>query len=652
MCGIAGIVSAHREAERWISRMLAVQAHRGPDGSGIWRDKSAPGGLQVVLGHRRLSILDLSDAGAQPMVDCTGHFVLTYNGEIYNYLEIRDELRKRGVGFRSNTDTEVLLEAYKHWGAACLERFNGMFAFALYDRLRGVVFCARDRYGEKPFLFHQGPGGFVFASEYKALLQCPEIGLAVDEERLVTSAYRISYGLDSDRQTVFSAVQQLLPSEALELDISSGQTRIWRYWQIEPKPLRQVSDEREVFGEFRELLTDAVRLRMRSDVPVGSCLSGGMDSTAIVCIARQLLGRDSDYHTFTGRFPGTHADEWSYASQVVEQTGVTSHIVEPGVARFMEELPEFIWHNELPVGNSSQVAQWCVFELAKRQGITVLLDGQGADEGLGGYDGYFRAYVKAMREMGETEQLARELPLIRARYPSALVPSARALRDRLPLGARHWASRRFGMGGSFLFGLRLDLARKVQEEVELVCKPGFNALSSTLEQNSFGRFLTTLLRYGDRNSMAHSREVRLPFCDHRIAEFVHGLPPRLLMGDAQNKRLLRESMRGILPEGVRTRWAKQGFVPPQELWFENPRFMQLVRDTLHSDAFRQNPVWQHNWWERALDRLEAGERALARTVWRPFIQTCWRQHFVGELARMRARTEAALPESVLDSPSQ
>jgi len=333
------------------------------------------------------------------------------------------------------------------------------------------------------------------------------------------------------------------------------------------------------------------------------------------------------------------------AKIAVEQTGVTSHIVEPGSERFMTDLPAFIWHNELPVGSSSQFAQWCVFELAKQHGITVLLDGQGADEGLGGYDGYFHAYIEALREAGDTDRLARELPLMRQRYPAPFAPTTRSWRDRLPLTARHWLSQHLNKGTSRLFGLRPDMARRASRRAEMHRKAGFNPLANTLEQNSFGRFLTTLLRYGDRNSMAHSREVRLPFCDHRIAESVHRLPPHLLMGEAQNKRLLRESMRGIVPEGVRTRWTKQGFVPPQALWFRNPGFMELVRDTLRSDAFRRNPYWRHTWWDKALDRLEAGEKGLAGAIWQPFIQTCWRQHFVGELARGRQQTTATWVEA-------
>lgn len=616
--------------------MLGVQAHRGPDGQGIWSSESNDV-ASVCLGHRRLSILDLSEAGHQPMLDASGRFVLTYNGEIYNYLEVRAELASMGVVFRSHSDTEVLLEAYKHWGVDCLQRFNGMFAFALYDSVRGVLFCARDRYGEKPFLFGFGKGFFAFASEYKALLQHPGLSLDFDEWRLVQAAYNPSTGLDADRQTVFNDVQQLLPGEAMEVEVATLQHRIWRYWQVEPQPARQVSDEQEVFAEFRDLLIDSVRIRMRSDVPVGSCLSGGLDSSAIVCIARRLLGDDARYHTFTGRFPGTHADEWNWAKQVVEAAHVDSHVVKPTVDGFVDELPDFLWHNELPVGSSSQYAQWNVFRLAKQHGVTVLLDGQGADETLGGYEQYFARYAQALHQAGDSERLTHELPKIRERYPLALTPPARALRDRLPFRIRHALSNRFGLGTGLLYGMKPSKAATVAHETVLPQVHGFNSLANALVQDTFGRYLTTLLRYGDRNSMAHSREVRLPFCDHRIAEFVAALPPYLLMGEVQTKRLLRESMRGILPEEIRTRWNKQGFRPPQDLWFQSPDMLASVRDTFHSQAFRDSEYWIASWWQRALRRVEQGELALGWTLWHPYMVEQWKRYFLAPLRQMRAQ---------------
>ena len=499
------------------------------------------------------------------MADVSDRYRLTFNGEIYNYIEVRAELRQLGAQFATASDSEVILEAYKHWGTGCLTHLNGMFAFALYDRVSRRLFCARDRYGEKPFLFAAKNEFFAFASEYKALLTLPGIDRGHDEFRLLRAACNPSTGLDADRQTVFYDIQQLLPGEALEIDVFSREPRIWRYYEPKFDASRDVTSEAEVFSQFRELLTDAVRIRMRSDVKVGSCLSGGLDSSAIVCIARRLLGDQADYHTFTGQFPGTYADETRYAAEVVSATHVSNHPVEPTVDRFIDELPRFMWLNELPVGGASQFAQWCVFGLAEEQGVTVLLDGQGSDELLGGYETYFAQYVVSLEEAGDRKRLARELPLIRERYPLALAPPLRALRDRLPFRFRHILANRLARGTSLLYGLRPQVAAEVTKLNERRQLDSFHALSSALAGDSFGRFLTTLLRYGDRNSMAHSREVRLPFCDHRLADFALSLPPHLLMGEIQTKRLLRESMRGILPEPIRTRWNKQGFNPPQDL---------------------------------------------------------------------------------------
>jgi asparagine synthase (glutamine-hydrolysing) len=640
MCGIAGVVGRPATSEVIVRAMLQAMAHRGPDGSGVWSEPLTSG-RQLVLGHRRLAILDLSDAGAQPMPDDTGRFRLIHNGEIYNFLEVRAELQRLGVAFRSESDTEVIIEAYKQWGTGCLARFNGMFAFALYDSTSGTLFCARDRYGEKPLLFGFWEDGFAFASEYKGLLQHPALSLEIDEWRLLRAAHNASTGLDAERQTVFNDVQQLLPGEAMEVNVHTLERRIWTYWQIAPAELREGADERQVFEEFRDLLIDSVRLRLRSDVPVGSCLSGGLDSSAIVCIVRKLLGDDAPYNAFTGRFPGTASDEWTYAQQVIDAAHVISHTVEPTVGRFLDDLPRFMWLNELPVGSSSQFAQWCVFDLARQHNVTVLLDGQGADEALGGYEPYFASYVQALRERGEGERLDRELPLIRERYPLALAPPSRSVRDRLPFGIRHWVSNRFDVGTNLLFGVKLRIAHQVSQVNSPIRREGFHALGDVLLQESFGRFLTALLRYGDRNSMAHSREVRLPFCDHRIAEFVFRLPPHLLMGEVQTKRLLRESMRGLLPEGIRTRWNKQGFLPPQPLWFDSPAFLKRVEDTLNDACVRADSPWLPNWWTSAMGRVRAGQPSLGWVLWQPFIIEQWRQQFLQPLGAMRASARGA-----------
>lgn len=626
MCGISGIVANCPILPEWVHGMNAAQVHRGPDGSGHWASTDS----RVRLAHRRLAILDLSEAGAQPMSDIDGRYVITFNGEIYNYLELRAELQGMGARFRSHSDTEVILEAYKAWGEACLGRFNGMFAFALYDTVKRCLFCARDRYGEKPFLFALQPDRFAFASEYKALLSLPGIAVDCDEFRLLRGLHNASTGLDADRQTVFQAIQQLLPSEAMTVDVETLQTRIWRYWDVQPRADYADLSEADAFALFRELLTDAVRIRLRSDVPVGSCLSGGLDSSAIVSLVRKIIHPTGDYHTFTGRFPGTAADEWRYAEPVIAETGVISHVVEPTSAGFAAELAEFLWYNELPVNSSSQYAQYCVFRLAKEQGITVLLDGQGADELLGGYEQYFQFYVAALRESGDQKRLEQELPLIRERYPLALTPPARAWRDRLPFAVRRWLSHQFGMGTNLLYGMKPGIAEKVAFESQRGRVDRFHALGSALYQDSFGMFLTTLLRYGDRNSMAHSREVRLPFCDYRLAELALSVPPGHLMGEAQTKRLLRESMRGILPEAVRARWNKQGFRPPQDTWFQGP-LLAMAEDLLHSRSFCEGAYWDAPWWHKALERMKRGESHLGWAIWQPFISEAWKREFINRI---------------------
>jgi asparagine synthase (glutamine-hydrolysing) len=629
MCGIAGIIGLGEINHASIDAMTDIQSHRGPDGRGVWFSDDN----KVALGHRRLAILDLSEKGKQPMVDCSGQYILTFNGEIYNYLELKDELTRHGSIFESNTDSEVILEAYKRWGEDCLSHFNGMFAFAIYDTAKETLFCARDRFGEKPFLFSIKPSFFAFASEYKALLQLEELSLEVDDIRLLKGCLQSSQsGLDAGRKTVFYDVQQLLPAESLTLNIKTLKYQIKKYWDVTPQSDYQNLSEEDAFARFGELLTDSIKLRMRSDVPVGSCLSGGLDSSTIVNIAKKLKINEDSYHTFTGRFPNTPSDEWRYAQLITKDPRIVSHVVEPTSSGLAEELGQFIWHNELPVGSTSQFAQWCVFRLAKQNNITVLLDGQGADEMLGGYEQFFTSYTKSLEETGQPHRLKNELPGIRERYPLALTPPHRFLGDKLPFSIRHWLSNKLSIGTNGLYGLKSNVARKVMNQQLENKETRFDSLKNALYENTFKNSLSTLLRYGDRNSMAYSREIRLPFCDHRLAEFVFSLPPQFLMGDVQTKRLLRESTKGIIPELIRTRWNKQGFLPPQDQWFHG-KLLLLVKEVFSSPSFAQSKIWESIWWKQALERFHNGTNHLSWEIWKPFIIETWFEYFIGRLQR-------------------
>lgn len=616
MCGIAGIIARSSINPNALVRMAGLQRHRGPDEQNTWLDERG----RIGFAHTRLSILDLSPGGRQPMRHPSGDTVLCFNGEIYNYRELAARLRAEGVELTSQSDTEVLLAAYRAWGERFLGELNGMFAFALYDAKRRRLICARDRFGEKPFLFSAQDGFFAFSSEYKALLALTEIDDRANIARALQFMVWNANGLDDERQTAFPAIRQLLPGERLILDTDTLDFEIARYWTLTPDPDATQLDLKDATARFRALLSDSVQLRLRSDVPVGSCLSGGLDSGSIVCLAREHLGPDVPYHTFSGRFPGTAADEGPYIDEVASATQATVHTIEPTPDNLVEEIASFIWHNELPVSSSSQYAQWCVFRRAREDGIIVLLDGQGGDELLGGYEQYFRAYCA---EAGVSLQ---ERADIETRYPLALPSARQRFSESLPAGSRLLLSRLLGRGSNFLYGVSDAMARQVAVP-PTPAAGAFDGLKGALFNDAFHTVLPTLLRYGDRNSMAHSVEVRLPFCDHRIAEFVFALPSGHLMGGMQTKRILREAMRGILPEPVRTRWNKQGFVPPQTVWLRRG-LLESVEACINDPAFRHRGYWNPAWWHKAAARFRAGDDSLAAPLWKVYVADAWQRHFL------------------------
>lgn len=626
MCGIAGICALFPVRVRAVAAMTALMPHRGPDDEGLWQSEDS----HIVLGHRRLSIIEVGPTGHQPMQ--RDKLVLVFNGEIYNYKELQAELINDGVEFHTNSDTEVILAAYQRWGKDFLSRLNGMFAIALLDQEKNLLFCARDRFGEKPFLFAIGNGFFAFGSEYKALLKLSGVARDIDRARVLTYMVDTTHGLDDGHATAFQAINQLLPGEALSLDLETLSYSINQYWRPRFEPAATDYSFEAATEHFRELLVDSVALRLRSDVPVGSCLSGGLDSSSIVCLARDQLPAGSDYHVFTGRFPGTSADEWERAKLTVDSTEAVSHVVCPDPAGFLVDLPHFMWTNELPVASSSQYAQYCVFRLAAENGITVLLDGQGADELLAGYEQYFQLYLTSLPRNARRAEATR----INARYPGVLRSPRQTLAGLVPDCARRTLAHISGGGSDISFGLADGLYRKPHRANPKLAHP----LASALWHDSFVGHLPSLLRYGDRNSMAHSREVRLPFCDHRLAEFVLTLPPEHLMGNVQTKRLLREAMRGILPEGVRTTWRKQGFRPPQEIWFATG-LADTLAAVIESQDFACSGWWNVRWWRRVLHRFQAGETHLAWVLWRPFIMWAWDAYFVARIASEPAEAVAA-----------
>jgi asparagine synthase (glutamine-hydrolysing) len=608
MCGIAGVVEAHPD-EAVLRAMSSMLAHRGPDGSGqVIRDDC------VGFAHRRLAIIDRTDGGAQPMRGPSGTEIV-FNGEIYNYLELRRELAASGVTFETESDTEVLLAAYERWGTDCLSRLNGMFAFAIYDPTRRVLFAARDRFGEKPFYYHvTRSGAFVFASELKALFAHPAVPRLAD----VSSIYAfLRYKrTELEPATFFEGIRSLPPGHFLIVPSDGGEPRIARYWSLVDEPL-DTRPASLLTDEFGGLLGDSIRLRLRSDVPLGSSLSGGLDSSAIVGYISGACEVEHQ-HTFSARFPGSPLDEGRYISDVVAMSGARSHEVVPFPTP--DDLLRTVWHQDQPFLTLSIYAQWSVMRLARETDVTVLLDGQGADEQLAGYRFFLGPHYRSLLLTGRWLRLVREARAYAshngARGLARLAPFA--LPDELSRPAKRLVP---GAGIRRSFAAAHGTLPPPLEHV--YGDPLRDALHTSLTQT----MLPSLLRHADRNSMAFGREVRLPFLDHRLVEFVFRLPPELKVSGATTKVVLRRAMAPYLPESVRRRRDKIGYAPPQAAWLRGP-LAELVDDTFASARFTQRPWTDAAWLRQAWHAFRHGDPRHEADVVRFLSLELWARAFL------------------------
>lgn len=570
MCGIAGLVTKGdpRDLGPELAILDAALAHRGPDGFGFfgWRPDSTPtlapapdraGPARVGFAHRRLAIIDVGETGAQPMTSADGRFAITYNGEVYNYLEIRAALESEGVAFRTRSDTEVVLEAWARWGEACLTRFTGMFAFAILDMRERRVHLARDPFGIKPlYLARTRKGDLVFASEIPALLALPDMDRKVCARSL--AAYLSTGASDRDGRTMVAAVKAVRPASVVSVSLDGDlPTRERVYWRLQVRTDRGIglSDAAE---RLREAFLANVALHLRSDVPVGAALSGGIDSSSIVAAMRRIGGAGLEIHAFSFVSSDAATSEERYARLVAERTGSILHTTDGGEDRLGEDLDVLIRAQGEPFASTSIQAQSAVYRLVREKGIKVTLDGQGADEMFAGYPIFRAARLAALLRRG---RLDRALPLARAlgggeilRAMSFLLPEA--LRERL---------RERRAGGAWLDGKWLSQHGGTPDAARAGAARG--PLHDTLEASLFETSIPALLRYGDRNSMAASVESRVPFLTTEFVEAALSLPEELLVGDdGETKRAFRAAMRGITPDEILDRRDKIGFVTPQESW--------------------------------------------------------------------------------------
>ncbi len=584
--------SAERNSSDVLSEMLAPLRMRGPDSEGRWLEHEQP--WDVALGHRRLAILDLSDAANQPMT--RGRLTLVYNGEIYNFVELRCELEAQGHSFTTRSDTEVLLAAYRQWGEDCLDRLNGMFAFALWDADRRALFCARDRAGERPFYYFTTADCFVFASEIKSLLTfgdpVPRVPNVSQVEEFLTKGYQPLH-----EETFFQGIRELLPGH--QLTMRAGEECLElngrAYWQFPDVSHQRTGISAE---ELCEIFDDSVRLRLRSDVPIGTCLSGGVDSPSVAA-AVVRFGKGDETAQF--RYLGVHAyspvpgaDERPYVELLADHLQLKVSLVEITGDGCRDELDDLVYHQEVPFLGPSVYAQRCVFRRAAELGLKVMLDGQGADELLAGYDwAVSRAIATCWREDGWREAFRKARTFAGSRFPLG------------PLLAR-----------VVLYRFRRS-RREFPDDLGEALRASFVALS-----------LPALLRYADRNSMSFGVEARLPFLDHRLIEAAARLTTKDRADDGMTKALLRRAMRDRLPAEILRRRDKTAFAVPEAQWIRG-ELREAVREAVADPLWKELAVpSKDKFLRRAL--AELGGSPYQRAAWKVLCVSRWYNRFFRE----------------------
>lgn len=569
MCGIAGIVSKNSGlvSKERLHQATNCLRHRGPEEEGIWVNDERT----AALGHLRLSIIDLTKKAAQPMAYLDRYHII-HNGELYNYIEIREQLSKKGYHFQSQSDTEVIVAAYDAWGQDCLQQFDGMFAFAIWDEKEKNLFAARDRFGEKPFFLFFDKEQLLFASEMKSLWS---MGVKKDvNPAMLYNFLTIGYTSNpSDPQeSFFLNIYKLPAASFLTYSYADNQLQIEKYWQVYPEI--KIYKEQNAVEQFQTLFAGSVKRRLRSDVSIGTSLSGGLDSSAVVAFCGQQLSDHYSHKCFTASFEGFEKNELKYAEVITKKFGLKHYLSNINSSETVRLMDDVMHYQEEPITSASVLAQFKVFQLAKQNGVTVLLDGQGADEVLAGYHKYYKWYwqelyrnkklkssgeLKAAKQSGVSETFGIKNK-IAALYPEF---AAGILQTRKSKKAFHHPD------------LDRDFAFSNKQNFYYTTPSSFD-LNGALYYNTFVNGLEELLRFADRNSMAHAVEVRLPFLDHALVQFLFSLSPELKIHDGWTKWLLRKSVQDVLPEEIVWRKDKVGFEPPQKMWMEEKPVQEAI----------------------------------------------------------------------------
>ncbi len=591
-----------------VERMADSLFHRGPDDSGIYLDAS------VGMGFRRLSILDLSEAGHQPMVTADQQYVLVFNGEIFNYLELRAELITLGYEFRSSGDSEVLLAAYREWGRECLAKLNGMWAFVIYDRRRRCLFGSRDRFGVKPLYVSRVDGVVQFASEIKALRASGYLRTGINWK--TAAAFLLEGRLDSQAETFYEGIEEIPPGSGFEVGLD-GTWQQWLFWSLESLSPTIVENPADTFADLFE---DSVRIRMRSDVPVGVCLSGGLDSTAIICAAARQQGEGGARSREALQafcYMAKEFDESRYIADTLAQTHAQLRQLETSPSELWSDLQKLLWFQDEPVHTMTAVVGYQLMRLAASHGIRVVLNGQGADETIAGYSSYFQDYWVSLIQRGRVGDAWRAI----TEYSQAHGGSASQRFKEAVVRCVSWKLHKVHAYRNWAQARRQARLRENRwYSHELLSYAGSGAaatpvatLSHALKQSIVSAPLPLYLRIEDRNSMAHSVEARLPFLDYRLVSFVCGLPDEWKVRGPWNKYVLREGMRGRMPESVRGRVDKMGFPTASKKWFAHDLYEPL-RDVLASQTVRERGIYNAKVILADLERHRKGEADFANRL--------------------------------------
>jgi asparagine synthase (glutamine-hydrolysing) len=626
MCGIAGIFwqGEGPGSQGAVAKALEAMRRRGPDDRGTESIAIAGGGL--VLGHTRLSVIDLSPGGHQPKH--AAGLSLVFNGEIYNYLELRRELQAEGVAFYTGSDTEVLLQAWARWGEACLPRLAGMFAFALYDHAARTLTCVRDAFGIKPFFYTQDATRFCFASELPAMKALRggawSLNLQLAYDYLMYGEY------DSTQESFVDGVLHLMPGHLLQVKLGEAPAPARRWWTPRVSPVSTLAFA-DAADALREQILQSVRLHLRSDVALGAALSGGLDSSTIVCAMRHIEP-ELPIHTFTYVARGTSDSEEAWADRINAGVGAHAHKVEVTAEELARDLDDMILAQGEPFGSTSIYAQYRVFQLARQHGVTVTLDGQGADELLAGYNGYPGKRVRSLLDEHRYSEAGRFLHEWSAWPGRRLFHGVKAgIAELVVDGPFYEPLRR--LHGDRQQAAWIDTGALREQGVVLRYprqrspweEPG-RRLAAELAHAATQRGLPALLRHGDRNSMRFSVESRVPFLTTQLADFLLTLPEDYLISPAgETKRILRAAMRGIVPDEVLDRRDKIGFSTPEFAWLR--QMAPQVRAWLQEDtglSFLRRPAMLAEF-----DAVMAGKHRFSWQVWRWINFTRWHAHLFG-----------------------